>query len=162
MMKNVLLFLMVTLTLCNCQRKSAPQEADLSPPRPFTLSSTQGGLDSEFFVIINNEHDWEHLWREMLISGTGSNPPPLNFQDSIVAVAFQGMKGTGGYSVSIVEVVEKSNMVIVYAEYVSPGENCMVTQATSMPFAMIQLPKPEGDTPVLMEKIEKVDNCGEE
>lgn len=107
-----------------------------------TIAKGSGGHSEKVNYLIENDSDWEELWEKVNSLSISKPPSPeVDFtQNSIIAI-FQGMKSTGGYSIEIIKVVETENSVEVFIKEVSPGENCIVTQAFTQPHHIIKTKK---------------------
>lgn len=65
----------------------------------------------------------------------------LDFSQSLALVVFQGGKGSGGYKVDILKIVQEGNKLIVYAHFTEPQPGYVVTMANTSPYHVIEVPK---------------------
>lgn len=65
--------------------------------------------------------------------------PTINFEKETIVAVFMGQKNTGGYSVSIVDIVDKGEKIVVKVKETKPNENEMVTMAITQPFCIVKV-----------------------
>ena len=65
----------------------------------------------------------------------------VDFNRYIVIAVFMGAKTSGGYSITVDKIIEKSDKITVYINEISPGKNCITTDAITYPFELIKIPK---------------------
>lgn len=87
--------------------------------------------------IIKNSEAWADLWTEMF--PTEMIASAINFNESMVIAVFHGQASTGGYDIKINKIIEQNNRILVYITETSPGKNCIVTQALTQSYHIIQL-----------------------
>ncbi|MFA6279138.1 MAG: protease complex subunit PrcB family protein [Candidatus Paceibacterota bacterium] len=87
--------------------------------------------------LITAESELKELWKMVDANGT---VPAVDFNKNYVAAVFAGQKMTGGYEITVSKVEDTSvrNVVVTLAD---PGSDCMVTQSTTAPYQIIELPK---------------------
>ncbi len=83
--------------------------------------------------------EWSDLWTEMF--PTQMIASAIDFDNKILIAAFQGQKSTGGYSIEITKIEEIDNKIIVNIAENEPGRNCIVTQAFTSPYHIVELDK---------------------
>ncbi|MBS3092847.1 protease complex subunit PrcB family protein [Candidatus Pacearchaeota archaeon] len=105
--------------------------------------------------IIKSSESWSDLWTEMF--PTEMIASAINFNESMVVAVFQGQKSTGGYDIKINKIVETSNKLLVYITETPPGKNCIVTQALTQPYNIIQLKHSEKPIEFIFEQ--KINEC---
>ncbi|MFD0964189.1 protease complex subunit PrcB family protein [Pseudofulvibacter geojedonensis] len=66
-------------------------------------------------------------------------PSKIDFSKETVVAVFMGQKNTGGYAVSVQEVIELDGKVKVFIEEKSPGKKDMVTMAITQPFCVVKI-----------------------
>ena len=92
------------------------------------------GIPDRRRLYIDNQAEWAELWAD--VAANIQPPPPvpqIDFANEAVVVAAMGMRGTGGYSITIEGVYEGEGKLFVAVRETSPGSNCIVTQATTAP-----------------------------
>lgn len=89
---------------------------------------------------IQSDEQLAALWE--MIYGTGSAPamPAVDFSKEEILAVFSGQKNTGGYDVSIKEVMQKNGMRVVTIVHEAPGDGCSMTDALTSPFELIRVP----------------------
>ena len=100
------------------------------------------GIPDKRRLYIDNASDWSALWAE--VTEPYMPPPPvptIDFANEAVIVASMGMKSSGGYSILIEGVYEAENTLYVEVREISPGSNCVTTQALTAPVYAVRAPK---------------------
>lgn len=89
---------------------------------------------------IQSEEQLAALWE--LIYGTEGAPamPAVDFSKEEILAVFSGQKKSGGYDVSIKEVMQKNGMRVVTIVHEAPGDGCSMTDALTSPFELIRVP----------------------
>jgi len=86
------------------------------------------------FMVIKDSERWSSLLNGIPSQAVDSS---VDFDESMVLVAFQGEKPTGGYSIEITRIDNTKRSVNVYVTEVSPGNDCITTQAVTQPFHIV-------------------------
>lgn len=111
--------------------------------RNFTIlheGPNSGSIDRRTNYRIVNEEEFIELWR--LIYGTqGSTRPPVNFTMNEVIAVFDGTHSSGGYRVSVTDVVDAGGVRTVHILREEPGEGCITTEAITSPFQIVRVSK---------------------
>jgi len=91
----------------------------------------------------------------------GTEPPEnLDFSREWVAFYAAGTLPTGGYSAHISRVSAASGgLLLIETRLVSPGPNCLVTQALTNPYVVVRFPKPEHATRAIFDHEVVVKDC---
>lgn len=110
--------------------------------------------------VINNNEDWQSLWNEVYSIQQPTSPlPTVDFSKDIVIAVFQGVQGSGGYSIEIIKIVETENSIKVFVRETSPGLSCEVTSALTQPYHIIKISKT--DKEVIFQTEKKITVCEE-
>jgi len=112
-----------------------------------------GGVSDRRFVVVKDEIEWKELWGE--INGNVLPLPPLpeiDFSRQVLAAVFQGLKRSGGYSISVEAIIETGDRVTVSVREQEPGPQNLVTMALSSPWEVVAFPLPQ--KPVLFTSIQ--------
>jgi hypothetical protein len=86
-----------------------------------------------------DEGAWQSVWR---IIGNGRPAPDISFDTRAVIVAFQGQKTTGGYSISIEEILRDAQRLSVRAIEHEPGRTEITAQGLTSPFIAVSIQRP--------------------
>jgi len=136
-----LLFLFLS---CKNSEKNNTQNKSTSAEVAFTILSegSNGGFDKDTLILIRSNDEMKENWKK-LFSNFVELPdmPTVNFSNQMVVMLNMGEKNNGGYNINVTSVVEKEQQLAVYADYITPGSNCMVAEVISYPFTVIAIPK---------------------
>lgn len=126
--------------------KNAPSPLG-SPVAEGEWSGPYGGSNEEGSRTISDPDSWRALW-----AGLSTQPPPaVDFKRDQVVAVFLGERPSGGYRVSIKEVLPtEAALVVRYAEMTPPPGRTPAAGATS-PYALRITPR--SDLPVRFEKV---------
>lgn len=67
--------------------------------------------------------------------------PLINFEQEFVVALFLGEKTSGGYSISVEQIMNVNDKVIVIYKIESPKKGEMVTTVMTQPYCIIKMPK---------------------
>ena len=138
--------------------KTSPSPSPIPTPTP-TLMPTPSPNEMAFKTIshgqysgfseaknyaITNTNDWQSLWNK--VYGNVLSKPPLpevDFNKSMVIAVSLGSKPTGGYDIKITGVKEREaeGLIAISVEESSPGKDCIVSQALTSPYHIIETEK---------------------
>lgn len=98
------------------------------------------GVGDRRRVVIRTTEDWHALWAELTILQVPQpDPPGIDFDREMVIVATMGRQSTGGYLITIPTVHEHEGNLFVEVVEVSPGPDCMTTQALTAPATAVKV-----------------------
>jgi hypothetical protein len=96
-------------------------------------------LEQQLTVVINSEEDLARYWA-MVYAGYSPvpEPPVVDFSRESIVLVTLGMRGSGGYDVSIdaLEEIPEGMRLVITAT--SPGSNCFVTEALTTPLHIVR------------------------
>ncbi len=104
--------------------------------------------------IIRSEGEWENFKNQMnsVNNVTASfKDQDLDFSEEMVLGCVDMLRGSGGHEVRIKDVVESTERITVYVQFVSPGD--MAASVLTQPFHIVRIPA--SDKSVIMESMEK-------
>lgn len=84
------------------------------------------------------------IWNKMYPGAVQPPLPEINFDTHEVVVFFMGQQGSGGYTFEMVSAVDDVNGVNVTVRKLSPGPECITTQAITSPYMMVAIEKQSG------------------
>lgn len=103
--------------------------------------------------IIKTQAEWMQLLQKIgdeLIA-------PIDFNKDMVIAVFQGQQPTGGYATEIMKILETELNLEVRIKEISPGPNCIVTQALTNPYHIVKLQKSAKE--VLINVAKEITDC---
>jgi uncharacterized protein (DUF885 family) len=118
----------------------------IEAPRAIDFSVLATGYNSSYqgtraVQLIMNQAEWETAWR-LNNRGSSGPMPEVNFNTRAVVIAYQGLKRTGGYGISIAEIRREGATLIVRINEQSPKPGDFVTEALTSPFVAVSIPRP--------------------
>ncbi len=91
------------------------------------------------FALITGPQAWEtFLTRQR---ATTLAWPPIDWEHEVVFVALMGGRNTGGYRITVDEVLVQGNLLIVRVKERTPQPGEMVIQVLTSPFHVVALPR---------------------
>jgi uncharacterized protein (UPF0248 family) len=110
-------------------------------------------------VVINDNAQWQSLWLT-LFTNTGAKPPlpEIDFTRRTIVAVFQGEQASGGYEISIEEIVETENALDITVKAFSPGQRCVVTGISTRPLHIVEIEKTQKE--IVFHVKHKIRNCG--
>ena len=101
-----------------------------------------GRIEESVNLVIKNYEKWDSLWSKVYETRIPKPElPEVNFEEEMILAVFMGYHPTGGYSVSIENIIEKEERLIVEKKVVTPGPDDMVTNAITHPFHIVKTKK---------------------
>jgi len=106
---------------------------------PFTelAHGTQSDVSTRTNYLITSMSELDKLWE--MVNAT-STPPTVDFSSNYVAAVFAGQRMTGGYAIAVSKVADTQNRLVTIT-ITSPDSSCMVTQSTTAPYQIVEIPK---------------------
>ena len=98
------------------------------------------GIEKAGDIIITSGEDWENLW-EKVQNGTYPKKqlPEVDFSRETVLAVFMGTRSTGGYSIEIIRVYKKNDVIKAVAQTSSPAPGDLVTTVITQPFHIVKI-----------------------
>lgn len=126
---------------------SAP-EGEPIPDGPVPFTVLEEGANAKDIIegknyVIQNEEELSLLWS--MIYGEDAPPmPAVDFATEEVLAVFAGEQATGGYDISVKDIVQENGTRVVTILHEMPEEGCMTTQAITSPFELVRVPAGSG------------------
>ena len=98
-----------------------------------------GAIEEKKGVVVRSSEEWADLWADLF--PTQQIASAINFDENMLIAVFSGEKSTGGYSVEIKRVDEFADKIQVSVIENMPGEGCIVTQALTSPYHIVEIDK---------------------
>lgn len=91
-------------------------------------------------VVIQDQETLEEEWAFIHL-GTDPVPqmPEVDFSEQMILGVYQGVQGTGGFSIVILDVLEYADRIEVFVQETIPGPDDMVTQALTHPYYFVSV-----------------------
>ncbi|MEM3704112.1 MAG: protease complex subunit PrcB family protein [Candidatus Bathyarchaeia archaeon] len=117
------------------------------------------GHTSQSYYVIQDADEWARVWNEhQQIFTPQRSPPDIDFSEATVIAVFMGQCPTTGYSIEVREVIDTGLAVIVKVEKTYPGRGCIVGEALTNPYHIVQTGKISRN--VIFEFSTRTVNCG--
>jgi hypothetical protein len=100
------------------------------------------GVKQKETLFIDNQEEWEKLWR---IHTINMNPSPLlpevDFKENTVIAVFMGEKKSTGYGIHITRVDDTGTKLYVALEELIPGKGSAVAEKVTQPYHIVVVPR---------------------
>jgi len=143
-MKSYFLFSITLLFLLACNSSKNMNTKDDSTSVQWTeiAQGSYCGVHEEQRVHITDEESWAKLWKEV---GSNRIPPPdlpqVNFGEYSIVALFMGDRSNGGFEQGIEGMSMQGDQLIVKLTHVTPGNNCITTEAIVQPYNIVSIAK---------------------
>lgn len=136
--KILFIFSILFLVSCNSSNKSANEKI----PFDSLAHGSYSSIEDKRHVVLRNDAEYQKLWGEFY-KDLDQMPriPVVDFKKNTVLAVFMGTKSTGGFDIKIDQVTSTGNKIQVDVIEISPGVNCMTTDATTRPYDFVKIPK---------------------
>jgi hypothetical protein len=94
-----------------------------------------GGMETEGNLLVNSQEELVSLYKSVNVSPV----PKIDFKDHSVVALFMGQKQSGGYAISVTDVVVKEATAAITVAKTSPTG--MATMALTSPYCIVAIPK---------------------
>ncbi len=133
--------LLTALLLGGCS--STPIAGDGHPLPVETLSKgLHSGIDAPRLSVVRDGEAWQALWQAHHAMRQPAPPlPEIDFTRDMVIVAFMGQRPSGGYHITVSEVMEHRGAVLVRMVSRTPPSDGIATQALTQPFHLVRVPR---------------------
>jgi hypothetical protein len=165
MNKSVKLYTVALTVLCACSKSEVTATLTGEPiqitrlrsePYSFTFVS---GMDRPARLVIRDANSWQAIWTQINLGSSPLSPPPsIDFSREMVVVAALGAHSAGGYSILVdgASVVDSTGTAVAIRS-VSPGPDCIVTDAFTQPVDIARMQVRSG--PVTFVERSEVASC---
>jgi protease stability complex PrcB-like protein len=101
-----------------------------------------GGMVDSKFMVINDETSLNDIYNRISKDRTPKlDTPKINFNRETVIALFLGEKNSGGYSITVEQIMNLNDKVNVVYRITSPKAGEMVTSVMTQPYCIIKIPK---------------------
>lgn len=130
----------IALIACNSSKESGNQSQISEQKKSSELlevisESEYQGKDEKSFLIIQNQAELD----DILKSVNSEKETKVDFKNSQAIALFLGQKNTGGYSISVENVEETSDEIIVKVKSTSPKPGEVATMALTNPYYVAKI-----------------------
>lgn len=116
-----------------------------------------GHTNPGYYVIQDNE-TWTDVWNQHVQFMLDPSPPPsVDFSKHTIVAVFMGEVSTGGYAINVYDIVDTGSSISVKIEKTAPGPKCIVTQALTQPYHIVQIAKT--DKPIFFDTVTRTIEC---
>jgi hypothetical protein len=110
-------------------------------------------LQTRLNLIANDATELNQIYQYL-----NTEAPEVDFKNNTAIGVFRGLQYSGGFSITIGDVVEHSARVDVTVELHEPGPECNVTSALTYPYHIVSIPK-TGNKPITFIEKTVIDEC---
>ena len=98
------------------------------------------GITKPTCQVITNNETWGEVWTQHAVrKAAGQELPRVDFERETVLFVTLGRKNTGGYSITIEEVVTREEEILVRVKTTSPAPGGFTLQALTSPFHIVAI-----------------------
>ena len=171
-MKNILLIILSSLFFVSCETMEQTTSSVENPDKPVVKElpnneeqyfieidkGTNGGFMDSTYQVITNKNQMKKAWEQAYSNFLNKkDPPEIDFSSKTIILVSFGMKTSGGYKIYVDSVLDNPKDVIINTVHVTPGDNCVVTEAITFPYQMIEINST--DKKIVFNKISEVIDC---
>lgn len=152
---------LVALTACSGNqhhlRTSACGPTNPQPVSFDTISNSTGSSaeQSERFLVIRNEADFQTAWDELFEPNASPPLPTVDFQSDMVLIYAMGSQPNGCYSAEIESVREQGPELLVRVRELEPAPDCICTFSFVMPFSVVRVADHAGPISLCVDRQER-------
>ena len=100
-----------------------------------------GGYGKHEYLIINSQSIFDDIWASTFKFKTPPPKPEINFTKNTIIAVFYGWFITGGFTIQVIKIRERSSQYTVYVEETYPGPGSVVTMASTNPYHIVVIEK---------------------
>jgi hypothetical protein len=135
---------------------NTPSEAPAAVAVAVLSRGDQAGMEERKNYRIQSAAELAYFW--LISHGENGPPVPLvDFEAHDVLAVFEGLKPSGGYEITVAEVVDGPSVREVTIRHVEPGASCITTSVITSPFELVVVPK--NDAPIRRTDLTHVTEC---
>lgn len=98
------------------------------------------GIVGKRLEVVRDVDAFTQLWSDHAANRTPvPEQPDVAFGTDMVIAVFAGQQATGGYSITVDDIRENDEFIIVDVEVETPGKDCVVSQAQTQPHHFVVL-----------------------
>jgi NDP-sugar pyrophosphorylase family protein len=122
--------------------KASKQLIQETIPFHILVQDTYGGYTDSKFMVIETEKSLAEVFNLLNKSRSPKfEIPAINFKKETVIALFLGEKTSGGYAITVEQVLDKNNKVSIFYKVTSPKLGDMVASVMTQPFSIIKIRK---------------------
>jgi protease stability complex PrcB-like protein len=113
-------------------------------------------FDEKRMVVINSEKDYKQLWDDVY-ANLDQLPkiPEVDLKKYTVVAVFMGAQKSGGFDIKIDKVTSMNDKLFIDVTDITPGVNCMVTDAITKPYDVVKIAKTDLEYEFRVNKVTK-------
>jgi hypothetical protein len=124
---------------------------------PYSFTSASG-FDQPARLVISDPTTWATAWQQTFKGSLPVPPvPDVDFSREVIVLAALGSHSTGGYGILVEGASATDTGTSIEIRSISPGSNCVTTQAFTQPVDIARVPRRDG--PVAFIEHKEVHNC---
>lgn len=160
-MRRLFIFIVLGLVLNACNSTSdssdnlqseGPDNIEMAKSAPWTFTLIERGCNSGYSQFggvpinevtlfkITSQEDLNAFWA---LHKSAYNPQPptpqVDFNNRMILALLCPVYATGGYNISVDEIYELEDQLIIAATVATPGQGCVLTMTTTQPFIIVEV-----------------------
>jgi hypothetical protein len=123
-------------------RKAAEEALErLKLDKAIPFSTVERGFHSEIREAISTVFRSEDRWKRFWMRHAASEPHPIDFSKEMAIAVFMGEQQTGGFSLDIQQVEDKSGLLKVLVHITKADQETIIPHVLTQPYHIIKLQK---------------------
>jgi uncharacterized membrane protein len=111
----------------------------MTVPLITVAQGSDSGIATARRAIVRDAVAWRTLWAEH--SGSGAEPPGIDFESRIVAAVFAGDRPSPGHAIEIADAVSDAGFLTLIVQEHAPPRGMVAAQLLVSPFHIVTLPR---------------------
>ncbi len=129
------------------QKTQCPSDSSSGKAVDFkTLKKGNGGTKNKNLVVFNSQSAWDTFSQ----SHNAHLKMTVDFSQFSVIGAFAGLRNTGGFSITISEIIDLDEVLFIRVSTKRPKSGSLVTMALTTPLHIVQV-KAIGNKPIIIQ-----------
>lgn len=134
-MKKIIVLISILSLGCSA-KKNTVENSNTTGLYEVLTSQSNGGASIQFYEILTEEDEIRMLLGDETLR---SKISPNDMKNSTIVILNMGEKPTGGFSISVKDVQEKSDKIILTVQENSPDPGSITTMGITNPYTVVKI-----------------------